>query len=57
MMRMVVWVGCVDQELRLVSVDVLRVAVRNGAFGSPLDDHLLAFLPVWIDQVELRRED
>jgi hypothetical protein len=55
-MRMVVWIGRVDQELRLVRVDVLRVAVWNGTFGSPLDEHLLPFLPVWIDQVKLKRK-
>ena len=55
MMRVVVRVRSVDQELWLVSVDVLCMAVWNRAFGSPLDDHLLAFLAVRVDQIQLKR--
>ena len=55
MMRVVVRVGSVDQELGLVSVDVLCMAVWNRAFGGPLDDHLLAFLAVRVDKIQLKR--
>ena len=51
MMRVVVWVGSVDQELGLISVDVLCMAVWNRTFGSPLDDHLLSFLAVGVDKI------